>query len=170
MPEPAHITRLAGQAAVIHRLCVDVTTPQARWRPHADAWSLLEVINHLADEEREDFRTRLDYLLHRPGEPWPPIDPAAWVRARDYNQREPTPSLARFTAAREESLRWLRGLALPDLDVAAVAPWGGPLRAGDLLAAWVAHDWLHIRQLVELHYAWTRRQQQPYRADYAGDW
>ena len=39
-----------------------------------------------------------------------------------------------------------------------------------MLAAWVAHDLLHLRQLVELHYAWTAQQLQPYSVAYAGDW
>jgi hypothetical protein len=39
-----------------------------------------------------------------------------------------------------------------------------------MFAAWVAHDLLHIRQLVELHYGWTTQQLQPYDAGYAGEW
>jgi hypothetical protein len=50
-----------------------------------------------------------------------------------------------------------------------VAP-GYSLRAGDLLAAWAAHDLLHLRQLVELQYECRRQQAAPYRVEYAGDW
>lgn len=143
---------------------------QARWKPDAANWSILEVVNHLLDEEREDFRQRIDYTLHRPSEVWPPIDPSGWVTARRYNERDLAESLAAFLAERERSLVWLRGLPAPDWETTAIAPWGDPFPAGKLLAAWVAHDLLHLRQLVELHYAWTTAGLAPYTCEYAGDW
>jgi hypothetical protein len=36
--------------------------------------------------------------------------------------------------------------------------------------AWLAHDLLHMRQIVELRYAYHQWQAQPYRVDYAGEW
>jgi hypothetical protein len=33
-----------------------------------------------------------------------------------------------------------------------------------------AHDLLHLRQLIELHWAYTQRATQPYQTRYAGDW
>ena len=170
MTESFPLSQLAAQAESIRQLCAGVDDTQARWRPDADTWSLLEVINHLADEESEDFRTRLDRILHHPEDPWPPIDPAGWVLQRRYNQRDLGESLRRFSAAREESLEWLRSLGESDLNVSAPAPWGGRIRAGDILAAWVAHDLLHLRQLVELHYAWTAQRMGPWSVAYAGDW
>ena len=59
---------LARNAETIHRMVNGVSDEQARWKPTPEDWSILEVINHLYDEEREDFRTRIDYTLHRPGE------------------------------------------------------------------------------------------------------
>jgi hypothetical protein len=163
------IERMRASADAIAALAHDVSDVQARWRPSADAWSLLEVVNHLYDEEREDFRTRIDYLLHRPGEQTPPIDPEGWVIARIYNQRDPRASLDAFLHERDSSLEWLRDLQNANWDAEYQAPWG-VLRAGDLLAAWLAHDHLHVRQLNELHYAYLAQQAAPYSVEYAGDW
>jgi hypothetical protein len=44
------------------------------------------------------------------------------------------------------------------------------MRAGDMFAAWVAHDGLHIRQLNELHRSLLERAAKPYRVGYAGEW
>jgi hypothetical protein len=44
------------------------------------------------------------------------------------------------------------------------------MRAGDMFAAWVAHDGLHIRQLNELHRLLVERAAKPYRVGYAGEW
>ena len=164
------ITALHTNALRISALVTGVTEAQARWKPDAASWSILEVVNHLLDEEREDFRQRIDYTLHRPGEAWPPIDPGGWVTARRYNERDPDASLAALMAERQRSLDWLRSLTAPDWETSAIAPWGEPFAAGNLLAAWVAHDLLHLRQLVELHYAWTTAALAPYTCVYAGDW
>jgi hypothetical protein len=163
------VDRMRANAVAITALARDVSDAQARWKPSADAWSLLEVVNHLYDEEREDFRTRIDYVLHRPGEQAPPIDPEGWVIARAYNQRDPRESLDAFLRERDSSLEWLRGLQNPNWDAEYRALWG-VLRAGDLLVAWLAHDHLHLRQLNELHYAYLAQQAAPYSVEYAGDW
>jgi hypothetical protein len=160
---------MSNNAETIARLVHGVTVEQGRWKPDPESWSILEVINHLYDEEREDFRTRLDFILHdRDGNP-PPIDPVGWVTARRYNERDLAESLNHWLAERQQSLDWLRGLASPDWEAAYDAPFGR-IAAGDMLAAWLAHDFLHMRQLVELHYAYHARQTQPYAVNYAGPW
>ncbi|MGD8473008.1 MAG: DinB family protein [Anaerolineae bacterium] len=163
------LSQMLDNAERVRTLAQGVSDQQARWRPRPDSWSILEVINHLLDEERNDFRVRLDYTLHRPGEPWPPIDPGGWVAERGYNQQDLDTSLAQFLSERKTSIAWLRALSQPDWEAAYEAPWG-PIRAGDLLASWVAHDLLHMRQLVELQWAYATGELAPYRPDYAGEW
>jgi hypothetical protein len=164
-----HIARMARTASVIQKIVENISDEQARWKPDPESWSILEVINHLFDEEREDFRVRLDHILHKPDQAWPKIDPGGWVTSRRYNQRDLMKSLHGFIDERHESLRWLEGLSSPDWDSEGVAPWG-TVRAGDMFAAWVAHDLLHLRQLVELQWAYTNRELKPFETIYAGEW
>jgi hypothetical protein len=164
------LERFSANATVIAALFRSVSELQARWRPSAEAWSLLEVVNHLYDEEREDFRQRLDLILHQPGAPWPPIHPGAWVTERGYNERDLQTSLDAWLQERHASLTWLRSLKNPDWGRSATAPWGGVLRAGDMLGSWLAHDHLHIRQMNELHYAYIKATAKPFDVGYAGDW
>ena len=165
-----YVAHLEASAAIIAGLARDVPDEQARWKPAPDEWSVLEVINHLYDEEREDFRTRLDLTLHQPDQPLPPIDPDGWVVERAYNERDPGESLARFLAERRQSVQWLRSLTDPDWSRPANHPRLHGLRAGDLLAAWAAHDLLHQRQLVELRWKYLAMRAVPYTVDYAGPW
>ncbi len=58
-----------------------------RLKPSAELWSILEVVCHLYDEEREDFREHLDFILHRQNEEWHRIDTQGWVTQRKYNQQ-----------------------------------------------------------------------------------
>ena len=122
------MTALALNSGRLRALADGVSDEQARWKPDADSWSILEVVNHLADEESADFRTRLDTLLHRPDEEPPDIDPQGWVTSRGYNQRDPAESLDRFLNERQRSLEWLRGLEALDWE-SAVVVGGNPFYA-----------------------------------------
>lgn len=163
------LDKLENQGEIIRRMVDDVDDDQALWKPDAESWSILEVINHLYDEEREDFRQQLDILLHHPGRPLAEINPRGWVTQRQYNQRSLKESAERFTAERRASLGWLGNLSSPDWSVGIEAPFGW-ISAGDMAASWVAHDLLHIRQLVELRWAYTTQMLKPFRVQYAGGW
>ncbi len=160
---------LAHGARIWRELLIDIPEPEARAKLSPESWSILEVACHLLDEEREDFRQRLDIILRRPAEKWPPIDPVGWVTARQYSERDFTEVVAAFLAERARSLAWLQTLAAPDLDAECPAPWG-VMKAGDMLASWVAHDTLHMRQIVELRRGRIVRIAEPYSVTYAGDW
>jgi hypothetical protein len=175
MPKPVFdihyaVERLSRQAEAIFALVTGVDASQARWKPTTDDWSVLEVINHLYDEERDDFRTRFDLTLHQPTADWPPIDPPRWVIDRRYNERDFTESVQNFMTERKTSLTWLRSLDAADLHTEHRHPQFGSICAGDLLAAWVAHDCLHIRQLNELQFHFLAQFAQPFDVSYAGDW
>ncbi len=162
--------KLTEQAQTIRTLVEPITLAQARWKPSAEEWSILEVVNHLSDEEREDFRPRIDHLLHKPGEEAPPIDPQGWVTARAYNERALVPSLQSFLQERDRSVAWLHNLRDPDWSATWVRSDGSTLTAQDFLVNWAAHDLLHLRQLVALHYAWHQQQVGETSLAYAGDW
>lgn len=162
--------QLAQQAQSIRTLVEQVPLEQARWKPTADEWSILEVVNHLYDEEREDFRQRIDYLLHKPRKEVPPIDPGGWVTARAYNERELVRSLQNFLTEREQSVAWLHNLRDPAWANSYNHPAGFTISAYDFLVNWAAHDLLHLRQLVALHYAWHQHRAGDISLLYAGEW
>jgi DinB superfamily len=135
----------------------------ARWRPEPGRWSALEVINHLADEEKHDFRLRFCLLINSPQDPWPRIDPQGWVTGRRYNERDLLTSIEHFGSERATSLAQLRDMPEPDWSTRR-----GSLSALDLMASWQAHDLLHLRQLAQLRYLWLESQDM--NIEYAGEW
>ena len=169
MDVPFLIQQLKDNPERIRALVQNITAEQSRYKPAPDSWSMLEVINHLYDEERLDFRVRLDIILHHPEQDWPPIDPVGWVTERKYNQRDLNESLENFLRERAASLSWLDSLGEVDWETAYTRD-GRTMRAGDMFASWVTHDHHHLRQLVELHRALTAQAAQPYDFGYAGDW
>jgi len=163
------IDRFAKNRGVFEGLLRGASAEQVRWKPAPDKWSMLEVINHLYDEEREDFRQRIELVLADPGQGWPPIDPRNWPITRGYNERDLETSLNNFLAERDKSLAWLKQLSSPNWENRNEGP-NGTLSAGDLLASWLAHDFLHIRQLARLHWQYVGAIAEPYKTAYGGPW
>lgn len=161
--------QLKHQADTIVALCEDIKPDAARWKPAPDSWSLLEVVNHLVDEEVLDFRGHLEHILHTPKLPWPEIDPMGWVTSKAYNQRAWFDSINNFRIERDKSITWLLSLTEINWDAAVHMSWGS-LSAGDIAASWLAHDLLHLRQIIELHYQLTAQQSEPFSVKYAGQW
>lgn len=161
------IKRLANSEEMIQGLVYGLDEEQARWRPEPGKWSILEVINHLYDEERDDFRKRLDLTLHQPGVAWPPNDPEAWVSERKYNEREYESSLENLLLERRKSITWLKKLSSPDWESAYEHPVFGKISAGDILCAWLAHDYFHARQISNLLLEYTRLLSEPFSIRYA---
>ena len=160
---------LRNSTDVINTLLLGISQDEARIRPTAEAWSILEVVCHLYDLEREDFREHLDFILHRQEDEYHVIDPQAWVAERHYNEQDFQVMQDNFFAERRKSLQWLKGLGNADWDITYTSPYGS-VSAGEMLSCWIAHDNLHIRQLVELRRARIERITQPYPIEYAGDW
>lgn len=163
------IAQLEVHAHVFAQVFNGVGADQARWKPSPEEWSLLEVVCHLCDEERSDFRTRVDYILHRPADDWPPIRPGEWVVERAYNEREFDASVLDLLRERRLSLDWLGRLGSPNW-ASAHASRHGAFTALEMLNAWLAHDYLHLRQVNELKWKWLARGVSPLPLDYAGGW
>ncbi|MEZ6093660.1 MAG: DinB family protein [Pirellulaceae bacterium] len=145
---------------------------EGSWRrkPASGNWSILEIVCHLRDEEREDFGARLRSVLDDPAKPWPKIDPVAVVTERKYNEQSPEIALKEFLSERKATIVWLDSLTDVNWDQAYQHPTVGPVPAGLLLASWAAHDLLHLRQITKRLFESIESVSLPYPIDYAGSW
>jgi hypothetical protein len=140
-----------------------------RWKPAPDKWCLLEISCHLYDEEREDFRARVKHVLFSPELPMPKIDPLSWVSERRYMEQDYENKISAFLSEREESVKWLQSLDNPNWKNAYNHPKVGPISAEFLLANWLAHDYLHFRQITRTKYLYLK-EHSGMSLDYAGEW
>lgn len=163
------LQELRHSTEMIRALLAGVAPEAARIKPRAEDWSILEVLCHLYDEEREDFREHLDFILHRQHEEWHVIDTEGWVTQRRYNEQDFAQMQEKFFAERAKSFAWLNGLQNPDWEKTYTTPYR-TISAGEMFVCWVAHDNLHIRQLVELRRFRLETIAKPYSLEYAGDW
>lgn len=164
------IERMDRFSSVLPALVSGLGREEALWRPNDTTWSILEIVCHLADEEAGDFRPRLERTLAEPQQPWDPIDPEGWAIARRYRDADLEDAAARFVAERHRSVVWLMSLGKVDWGRAYAHPKLGTLRAGDLLAAWAAHDALHLRQIAKRMYELASQDAPGFDSSYAGQW
>jgi hypothetical protein len=130
---------------------------------------MLEVICHLIDEEKEDFRIRVQYVLEDPTKPLPKFDPSGWVESRNYISQDFDAKAEEFSAERTKSIKWLESLENPQWNNTYDHPKLGPMSAYFFLANWLAHDYIHIRQFNRLAYEY-HMDQSGIDLSYAGNW
>ncbi|HTF06088.1 MAG TPA: DinB family protein [Bacteroidia bacterium] len=165
----AIIRQLDRNAPVLFGMFSSVPPEHRTWRSAPEKWCALEILCHLYDEEREDFRARTKHVLETPGEPMPGIDPVALVTERKYIEQNYDTMLASFLQERKNSIAWLNSLENPNWDSTYQHPKVGPLKARMFLTNWLEHDYLHMRQLLTLKHN-LLKETTGESLKYAGDW
>lgn len=163
------IQTLKENKAVFKSILQSFTHDQVYWRPEGQKWNMLEIVCHLYDEEREDFRQRLRFALEqRQGMP-PSIDPEGWVVSRNYASRQYPEMVNSFLKERQKSIRYLEKLGDVHWDLAWEHPKLGSMSAKLFLTNWAAHDLLHLRQILRIKYRYIQESTGG-PLTYAGEW
>jgi hypothetical protein len=144
----AIIDELARDRWIFEHVLVGVAPQLQQFRPAPGQWNLLEIVCHLYDEERDDFRARVRHALEGPAQAPPPIDPQGWVVARNYAGQDYATRVQDWLRERDASVAWLRQPGLRDWDRAFPHPRFGAMPARMFLINWLAHDRLHLRQIL----------------------
>ncbi|MGE0637603.1 MAG: DinB family protein [Bacteroidia bacterium] len=163
------IKKLQANAETFKSLFAGLNKEEYLWKPQPEKWCLLEIACHLYDEEREDFKARLKHTLENPENKMPSIDPAGWVASRKYIEQDFEKTVNNFLDERNNSLSWLYSLENPNWKNTYQHPKFGEFTAGMFLDNWLAHDYLHIRQITATKYAFLKSHSKE-RMDYAGEW
>jgi DinB superfamily len=139
------------------------------WKPKPDKWCLLEIVCHLYDEEQFDFKARTQHILENVQTDPSAIDPAGWVKTKKYLEQNYEDMLKKFLEERKKSVDWLNSLKEPDWKNQYIHPKFGPMSAEFFLSNWLAHDYLHFRQITALKYNYLKEVSGT-NLMYAGDW
>lgn len=160
---------LESNKEVFRWMLANCSEKEIKWRPAPEKWNLLDVICHLYDEEREDFRARLRIALETPGMQAPKFDTLQWVDQHHYQSQLFTEMIDRFLKERDSSIAWLRSLVSPDWNNTTEKTNGEVLSAGLLVSNWLAHDYFHFRQITRLRFGYLEANG-GYPLTYAGNW
>jgi hypothetical protein len=164
------IARLSANAQVLESLCRETTGEQALWKQSPEKWSIQQVVCHLRQTEEKDFRPRLEKTLRDANEDWKPLVATEMRLEETGGENNLTEYLQNFLAEREKSISRLKTIESPAWENAHRHNEQLTLAAGDLLASWLAHDYLHIKQIIRLQYDYVNLISEPFKTDYAGKW
>jgi hypothetical protein len=163
------ISEFTNNGRVFADLLTLTNSSEILYRPAPGKWNLLEIACHLLDEERFDFRARMKHVMDNPDEEMEPIDPQGWVISHSYSDKDFAAVHKDFLVERENSVQWLVSLTNEDLEKKLEHKIFGTVTVRHFMLNWLAHDYLHIRQIVALKYSFLKNNTG---ADlrYAGDW
>jgi len=163
------IQQLNAHILVFENLLSNIPSELLTWKVNKDNWSLLEVVCHLVDEERLDFRARIEQLQDPNLVAFKPIDPLTWVKDHDYQNQSLTEQIETFKIERANSIDWISNLDLDALNYAIEHQHFGKMSGHMLLQNWLVHDYIHIRQILKIKHAYLKSISQE-NLDYAGNW
>lgn len=166
-----HINALTKNLASFQHIFENWDNGLITWSLNDKSWSVLEVVCHLLDEEREDFRLRLKTIFDNPEAPLQAIDPEGWVVSRAYKSQNFNEVKEAFYQERRASIALLSSLSPSDKSWqnAQMHPHFGKVTPIYFLNNWLAHDYLHIRQLTRIEYDYLQRSCEN-ALEYAGSW
>jgi hypothetical protein len=169
MNDTSIIHLLEHNGAIFTTMLSGISPEMFTWKPAPEKWCLLEILCHLYDEEIYDFKPRIKHVLQNPDNPMPAIDPVKWVTEHKYMEQDYQRILNLFIEERSNSIKWLQTIKDPAWHSYYVHPKFGNMSAFMLLTNWLAHDYLHIRQITSLKYHYLQLQTRE-SLSYAGSW
>jgi hypothetical protein len=138
------VGRLAAAPTLLRALTADVAGDAAVQAPKPGEWSIVEVVRHLVEGDRDTFLPRLRRML---AEVRPRFDKAR-PAAGDHTD---LPTLvAAFASAREQVIKMVRTLDDAGWAREGISPSRGPLSVETYAATMDAHDTEHLRQIQDV--------------------
>ncbi len=163
------IQELEQNNNVFKAMLLNCSEEEYLWKPSQNKWSLLEIVCHLVDEEIEDFRARVHSVLENPESTLPPFDPVSRVIERKYLEKDYNAKVETLLNERKKSIQGLQQLKDPKWDNSYQHPKLGAMSAKLFLSNWLAHDYLHMRQILNLKFEYLKYHSGE-DLKYAGDW
>lgn len=147
------LTSLAATPRDLARLLRPVDDQSALWRPTADDWCIADVVAHLGHVEAL-YLDRLKRVVtqENPYEPFIHPDPSAHDLSRPLAELYEA-----FVRRRDATIGFLSGLSQRDWGRPLVHETIGPTRLRDQVQELVAHDNVHLEQIVGIREAMERR-------------
>ena len=119
---------------------------QLRFREARGKWSILEVVQHLADTEVV-YRYRMRMSVAQPGSPIPNYDQDQWATGLRYNEGSLEDVLRELELFRAANLAWVASLSEDELDRAGIHEERGRESVRRIVELLAAHDIVHCRQI-----------------------
>jgi hypothetical protein len=122
-----------------------------RWRPAPGKWSILEILGHMRDMERDAYVARYRRILAEDRPDLPDVDGDRYAVERGYREARASEVIRDWRRLRRETLRILRDVRGPAWAREGVHEVAGPLTMDALLVRHaVGNDGAHLAQIVAI--------------------
>ena len=143
-----HLETLAATPGRLKDALQGVSKKLALWRPAPGKWSILEIVCHLRDMEREAYLARYRRIVAENEPLLPDLDGDLLAIERDYRSHSLAAALKDWRAARKESLRLLKGVKGATWERCGTHETAGRLSMADFLRRQaVGNDEAHLGQI-----------------------
>ena len=141
------LASLAGMPGFLRNVFADLTDEQTRTRAQDGVPSPVEQVWHLADLEREGFKTRIARLLGEVEPELPDFNGARVAADRNYRSLSFEEGLAAFTAARRDTLAALRAIDTQSWFRSGTQEGVGKVSLCDIPSFMLQHDAAHRMEI-----------------------
>jgi hypothetical protein len=143
-----HLETLVATPAALKEAMRGVPRKLLLFTPAPGKWSILEILCHMRDMEREAYLERYTRILAEPEPQLPNLNGDAFAIERDYRGQKAGDVLRDWTRLRRESLRLLRKAKPEQWRRAGIHETAGRLTIDDLLVRHaVGNDAAHLAQI-----------------------
>ena len=146
----ALLVTLESTAAVLSRAAAALSPAEARRRPAAGGFSLVENVWHLADLEREGYGLRIRRILSESNPALLNFEGDRMARERSYQERDIDRGIVLFARARGQNLEALRKLSRADWKRSGSQEGVGCVSLDDIARMMAEHDRSHGTDIAAL--------------------
>lgn len=140
---------LAGLVPALEELITGFAESELRRPEREGKWSVLQVIQHLTDNEVV-YAYRVRMILTHEGFVLERYDRDRWASALRYHDAPAAAALAELGAMRARNLRLLRSLDETELERIGIHEERGPESIRTIIALLAGHDLLHRAQIERI--------------------
>ena len=148
LDRPAHLKTLAETPARLKAALKGVPKKLLLWTPGPGKWSILEIVAHMRDMERDAYLTRYRRILTEENPSLPDLDGDVIALRDDYRGMKLPELLKDWTKHRKENLKLLKGVRSSQWSRVGTHETAGPLSMDDFLRRHaVGNDEAHLAQI-----------------------
>ena len=137
------------QLAVLEKEIAGLGDAALRRPEKPGKWSIMQVIQHLADSEMV-YRYRMRLVLAQPGVEIFGVDQDLWAHGLNYNQGEVAEALELLRLLRAANIRMLRALNDEQMARHGIHNERGPESVRRMMQMIAGHDLLHRNQIKRI--------------------
>lgn len=143
-----HLDTLRATPAKLKAALKGVPKKLLTWTPAPGKWSILEIVCHLRDMERDAYLTRYERILKEDNPSLPDVDGDIYALEKDYRSAKLSEVVRDWSRLRKDCLRILAKLRAAEWERVGTHETAGPLSVATLLRRHaVGNDQAHLEQI-----------------------